>query len=206
MWRSIVCAFSVGMALSACAHSESPPPPPFSHVNGLLSMATRQDDSETERLLRAAADAGDARALADLGVQIGPDRPGPSESAEVLQQKLAASVALFRIAADKGDAVGQMNLGAVCVQRPGWAQQAGACKDMSEAVEWFRRAAAQGYLRATVYLGFMAELGLGGLPQDASEAIRLYRSAADQGEPLGARFLAEMDQREHMRRNGRAKP
>ena len=52
--------------------------------------------------------------------------------------------------------------------------------DYSEAVEWFRKAAEQGYARAQYDLGYCYDNGQG-VPQDYSEAVKWYRKAAEQG-------------------------
>ena len=52
--------------------------------------------------------------------------------------------------------------------------------DYSEAVEWFRKAAEQGYGRAQYYLGFCYDNGQG-VSQDYSEAVEWFRKAAEQG-------------------------
>ena len=52
--------------------------------------------------------------------------------------------------------------------------------DYSEAVEWFRKAAEQGYADAQIYLGNCYYNGWC-VPQDYSEAVKWYRKAAEQG-------------------------
>ena len=49
------------------------------------------------------------------------------------------------------------------------------------AVEWWRKAADQGYAHAQYNLAVMYENGRGGLPQNLTEALRLFRKAHAQG-------------------------
>ena len=53
-------------------------------------------------------------------------------------------------------------------------------QDYAEAVQWFRKAADQGFAEAQVNLGNAYHEGTG-VPQDYSEAARWYGKAADQG-------------------------
>jgi TPR repeat protein len=48
-------------------------------------------------------------------------------------------------------------------------------------VEWYRKAADQGYSSAQVNIGKMYRNGHGGLPQNDALAVEWYRKAADQG-------------------------
>jgi TPR repeat protein len=50
----------------------------------------------------------------------------------------------------------------------------GVAQDYAAAVDWYRRAAAQGFAKAITNLGVMLENGFG-VPQDEDEARRLYR-------------------------------
>ena len=54
-------------------------------------------------------------------------------------------------------------------------------QDDTEAVKWYRLAAAQGYDSAQSNLGVMYAKGQG-VPQDDAEAMKWYRLAADQGD------------------------
>ena len=58
----------------------------------------------------------------------------------------------------------------------------GVPQDDTEAVQWYRLAAEQGYAKAQFNLGLMYAKGRGG-PQDDTEAVRWYRLAAEQGTP-----------------------
>jgi TPR repeat protein len=54
--------------------------------------------------------------------------------------------------------------------------------DLLRAVEWYRRAAEQGHLKAQKRLAALYTLGLGIIAQDSREAIRWARAAAEQGD------------------------
>jgi TPR repeat protein len=58
----------------------------------------------------------------------------------------------------------------------------GLAKDYTQALRWYRKAAAKGDARAQCDVGWLFENGLG-VPRDYSEALTWYRKAADQGLP-----------------------
>ena len=62
----------------------------------------------------------------------------------------------------------------------------------SEAVEWFRKAAAQGNAGAQYSLGLMYAVGRGGLHKDEAQAVDWYRKAAEQGEANAQNVLGLM--------------
>jgi TPR repeat protein len=105
----------------------------------------------------------------------------PSTEAENLNQ--------YRLSAEKGDAVGQYNLGVFYAYGGG-----GLVKNEAEAVRWYRKAADQGLPDAQYDLGVSHDKGRGGLVKNEAEAARWYRKAADQGHPhaqfaLGAFYV-----------------
>jgi TPR repeat protein/predicted aspartyl protease len=84
------------------------------------------------------------------------------------------AVSWFRMAADRGYALAQKNLGFM------YRNGLGVSQDYSVAVGWYRKAADQGHVEAQYDLGNMYRDGLG-VPRDVSVAVSLYRKAADQG-------------------------
>lgn len=112
----------------------------------------------------------------------------------------------YRIAADQGLAVSQLNLGVILENRKQYkeavdlyrkaAEQGnanaqcnlaycyekgiGLTKDLTLAVEWYRKAADQGNARAQLNLGICYEFG-NGVAKDAAQAVRLYRQSAENG-------------------------
>jgi TPR repeat protein len=159
---------------------------PYSHINGILSMTTEMDCDEAARLFRASVDQGDTRSMVNLGRL--------NETYCRLRKVANASDypdALYAAAAERGDPVGQTNLGARCLNsRPGFIT---GCSTYRDAADWFAKAADQGYMRALVYLGYMHERGFGVFQPDREAAAALYRQASAKGEKLGDVFLWDME-------------
>ena len=76
-----------------------------------------------------------------------------------------------------GNAEAQCNLG-VCYEHGD-----GVPMNKAKAVEWYQKAAWQGYADAQFYVGRFYHLGSdeGGVPKDMAMAVKWYRKAADQG-------------------------
>jgi TPR repeat protein/ankyrin repeat protein len=64
-------------------------------------------------------------------------------------------------------------------------------KNLSESVEWIRKAAEQGYAKAQVMLGQSYKAG-SGVPQDYAEALKWNRKSAEQGNAIGQYMLGAM--------------
>lgn len=111
------------------------------------------------------------------GANAAAGREGPKD--DVLAMKW------FRIAAEKGYAPAENNLGFL------YAEGRGAPRNDTEAVRWYRRAADRKYPPAETSLGMMYAQGRG-VPQSDSEALSLYSAAANQGYPQAKANLAEM--------------
>jgi TPR repeat protein len=90
------------------------------------------------------------------------------------QGQVEGAISHFRVAAERGDAEAQSNLGVLYVIGEGVGQ------DDAEAVRWYRKSAEQGFDPAQFNLGGMYERGAG-VAQDYVEAARWYRAAAEQG-------------------------
>jgi hypothetical protein len=86
----------------------------------------------------------------------------------------------YRVAADQGDANGQVNLGWLYEKGRG-----GLPKDDREAARLYKLAADQGNAGSQANLGVFYENGRGGLPKDEREAARLYKLAAEGGNAQG---------------------
>jgi TPR repeat protein len=167
--------------------------------------------------LKKSAEAGNARAMASLGVAY--------TFKEFLGAKSdpAVGVQWLRRGADAGDAWGMAALGHVLASgdayglpvRGGegevWARRSaesgqiygmailgdiyrygrgGVPKDLPEAARWFKKASDSGLTVASVEYALMLDEGLGGLKQDRAEAVKLFRSAAEDGNPQGMFALA----------------
>ncbi len=108
--------------------------------------------------------------------------------ASLFEGRVGEALSHFREAAERGDAVGQSNLGVL------YATGEGVAKDDAEAVRWYRRGADQNYDAAQLNLAGMYARGEG-VVQDVAEAARWYRRAAEQGNAhaqfaLGALYTA----------------
>jgi TPR repeat protein len=80
----------------------------------------------------------------------------------------------YRMAADRGDAAAQLNVGGL--YHNGW----GVPQNYPEAMQWFRKSADQGNPAAQNDIGMLYANGRG-VPQDYAEAMRWYRMAIAQG-------------------------
>jgi TPR repeat protein len=86
----------------------------------------------------------------------------------------------YRVAADRGDANGQVKLGWLYENGLG-----GVPKDERVAARLYKLAADQGSALGQAHLGVLYEQGRGGLPTDDREAARLYKLAAGKGNAQG---------------------
>jgi TIR domain/Sel1 repeat len=118
-------------------------------------------------------------------------RPDPVASEPVLaevtgqardafnRKDYAAAMRFSREAADRGDPIGQRQVGFLHLNG------LGVAKDYSEAARWYRLAADQGDAIAQTDLGILYEQGHG-VQRDYIEALRLFLKAADHGNGLAA--------------------
>ena len=91
------------------------------------------------------------------------------------------ALTVARANAAAGDVVAQFSLGALLYY---------GTRQMAEAVEWFRLAAAQGYAPAEYQMGQMYDFGFGVVQSDA-EALAWYRRAANHGSASGQRVVGD---------------
>ncbi len=128
------------------------------------AMAIRKlQPSEAAALLRKAADAGDSRAMLELG-RMYLQGDGVARSVEI-------AAPLLRKASEAGNTSAMVLLGAMYAD----------AKNYEEAVKWFRLAGGKGDKRA---LDDLADMYLNGhgMPKDPGEAFRLHKQAADAGD------------------------
>lgn len=90
----------------------------------------------------------------------------------------AKVVKYYTIAAEKGNAKAQCNLGWMYLIGDGVTQ------DNAKALKWLKMSAEQGYASGQVYYGMMFDWGRG-VTQSDTEAVKWYRKAAEQGNSYG---------------------
>ncbi|MCX6872834.1 MAG: tetratricopeptide repeat protein [Verrucomicrobia bacterium] len=115
---------------------------------------------------------GSKRALA-FKPQEGPSFHNPEREASQPLETPPSEFDEAKAKAETGDASAQNNLGVYYIHGRGVA------KDEANAVEWFRKAAAQGQAEAQCNLGICYDKGCG-VAKDASEAAKWLRKSADQ--------------------------
>jgi TPR repeat protein len=89
--------------------------------------------------------------------------------------------AAARISAMAGDVVAQFSLGAMLYF---------GGKDTAQAIDWLRKAAAQGHAPAEFQMGQLYDFGFAVAPDD-SQALAWYRRAAEHGSAEGQRSVGE---------------
>ena len=197
------------------------PSPPAPVVDANVEALLRQADtyynsgqySKALSLYKQAADKGNAKAQANLGicyyyglaVTIDYEQAVSWLREAALQGKANAQTTLgacynsgngvkkdyneavfwYRKAANQGEANAQTNLGA-CYYN-GW----GVTKDYSQAVEWYKKAANQGKSNAQYNLGSCYESG-NGVTKDYKQATYWYRKAANQGDEDAKKALKRL--------------
>ena len=90
-----------------------------------------------------------------------------------------------RAKAAAGDVVAQFSLGALLYY---------GADDTAQAVEWFRKAAAQQYAPAEFQMGQLFDFGFG-VERSDRDALAWYRKAADHGNAAGARAVGDFYQK-----------
>ena len=137
---------------------------PTSSAGSGISPASLADPTLTN--LHHRAEAGDSRAMVDLGMRYVHGRDVP--------QDYPQAVSWLRKAANAGDTTGMNNLGVM------YANGFGVPKDYQQAVSWYRKAADGDYVPAMANLGSMFEKG-NGFAKDSQQAVRWYLRAAQAG-------------------------
>lgn len=141
---------------------------------------SKGDYATTLRLVRPLAGLGDAHAQRILGLMYALGEGVPRNNAEALKW--------IRLAAEKGEAIAQYQLGAW--YRHGWAV-GGVPQNYAAALNWIGKAADQGNAEAQYQLGTMYHSGEMGSKNNA-EALKWFRLAnAKQGYPIPPALLAK---------------
>lgn len=143
-------------------------------IDEILAALNEPEESEAVRLLREAAEQGEAKAQNKMGYLYDVGK-------EVLQND-AEAVRWYRRAAAQGYAMAQYNLGNHYMSGRGVPQ------DYGEAAEWYRKAAEQDVLPAMNNLGVIYATGQG-VKRNEAEAVKWYRKAAEKGDQTALRNL-----------------
>jgi TPR repeat protein len=161
-------------AIDACEKALAASPG-SAHYQALLARAhfAAGKFDEAVKLYRAAAEAGDARALVSLGRL--------EETGDHVPKNVSAAYALYEKAAQRGSPDGAINIAVALTDGKVLS------KDLGRAYGLLKTAADAGSAIAAFDLGKFADDGLGG---KASDALALYRRAASLGEPNGYRAAA----------------
>ncbi len=176
-------------AIAACekAAAASPGGAHYATLQARALFAGGRFD-EAIKLYRAAAEAGDARALVSLGRL--------SETGDHVPRDVAGAYALYEKAAERGGADGAINFAVALTEGKIMP------KDLARAYKLLKSAADAGSAIATFDLGKFADDGLGG---DKGEALALFRRAAALGEPNGYRAAATLlDEGRHIAKDPEA--
>jgi uncharacterized protein len=102
------------------------------------------------------------------------------------RQDYATALREWRPLAQQGDVTGQFWLGIM------YEEGDGVEKNAAEAIRWFQKAAAQGYVYAMIVIGRLYRYGAPGVEKNAAEAIRWFQKAAAQDSPTAKAKLGEM--------------
>lgn len=105
------------------------------------------------------------------------DAPHVAREDQDVERALAAA----RINAAAGDVVAQFSLGALLYY---------GADDTAQAIDWFRKAAAQKYAPAEFQIGQLYDFGFG-VTQNDVEALAWYRKAAEHGSAAGQRAVGD---------------
>ena len=130
-----------------------------------LRAYQRGDAKEAARYLRIAAEHGQLRAQALLGLMYSAGDGVPQDDRQ--------AVRWLRPAAERGDELAQSGLGSQ------YEYGHGVPQDYAQAVRWYRLAADQGNAKAQTRLGYLHVIGKG-VPLDHAEAMKWVRQAANQ--------------------------
>lgn len=176
-------------AVAACekAAAASPSGAHYQTLQARALFAAGRFD-EAIKLYRAAAEAGDARALVSLGRL--------EETGDHVPRDVAGAYAHYEKAAERGGADGAINFAVALTEGKLMP------KDLARAYQLLKTAADFGSAVATFNLGKFADDGLGGEPE---QALALFRRAAALGEPNGYRAAAALlDEGRHVAKDPEA--
>ena len=130
-------------------------------------LTLQQEEKKTIKQLKAGVNRGDAKAQIELGKRFA--------QGDGVEQDVTKAVALYRKAAEQGQAEAQMALAIFYLSG-----SMGVAENLDTAVEWYKKSAEGGFSEAQAALAEMYEIGLG-VNQDLKIATKWYLRAAEQG-------------------------
>jgi TPR repeat protein len=154
-------------------------------------QGVKQDQREAVAWYRKAAERGDANAQNSLQRLENPSAPAHAQPGQdlfeegkklYLAKDYKAAFAKFQKAADKGNALGQLQIGYQ------YENGEGVQENAAQAVKWYAKAASQGQPIAQKNLGQMYENGEG-VAENWVEAAKWYRKSAEQNYSQGQAAL-----------------
>ncbi len=173
---------AASLSCAALAQSTSP-----ADVGGYAYLTTAPDDAAVRSLIRRQADTGDPRSMVEYAELLRQSITGDYDEA---MRWRAEGDRVNRAAAERGDALAQINAGVRCHESRGIQTLPGVCRDDAEAVRWFKRAMDQGNADGMAFYGYMVEHGLGGLEKNREQAVGYYQEALRRGSRYASAFLA----------------
>ena len=100
-------------------------------------------------------------------------------------QDVERAFAALRAKAAAGDVVAQFSLASILYY---------GGNETAQAIDWFRKAASQGYAPAEFQMGQLYDFGFG-VEQNDAQALSWYRKAAEHGSAVGQRTVGEFYQK-----------
>lgn len=146
----------------------------FWHGTGI-----KRDQAKALEYYRRAAQANHPEALAGLGAAYALGQGVGEKDAQ-------AAVDYFRKSAVLGSSIGQLNLGSALINGQG------VERDTEEGLGWVSKAAAQGLVKAQMYLAQLYATGDSGVSFDAEQAASWAKKAADQDYPPALNLYGTM--------------
>jgi uncharacterized protein len=102
----------------------------------------------------------------------------------------ALGLKLLKQSADSGFGMGEFSFGTSLFKN-----EKGESPQMARSVAYFRSALSKGFFIAGLRLGYMAQFGVGGVPNNYRDAASYYKMAADGGNALGQAYYGYMIER-----------
>ncbi len=149
-----------------------------SQFANVSSSSSTYSSSSSSSSYDAEIEGKTASEICDLGYAYDTGTSGKSKNVQ-------KAVKYYRIAAERGNATGQTNLGIM------YREGRGVTKDIAEAIKWFRKAADQGSANGQCSLGLLYYNGTG-VTKDNYEAVKWFRKSAEQNNGNACSWMGYM--------------